>query len=79
MNLKETFKPFHVGTLFISGISGLTLKLRLSTPIHIQEKVVSMNGKLRHFLGSASVCLITIPKSLIGGGADGMRRLDVIT
>ena len=76
--LKEKFKHFHVGTLFINGISGLTLKLRLLMQKHIQEKDASMNGKPRRFLGFASVCHITTPKSLIGGGADGLRPLGVI-
>ena len=47
-------------------------------PRHIQEKVVSMNGKLRRCSRSASVFHITTQKSLIGGGVGGSRHLDVI-
>ena len=47
-------------------------------PRLIREKVASMNGKQKHYSGSASVCHITTPKSLIGGGVGGLKHLDVI-
>ena len=77
MILKEKLKLSLVGILSISGIFGSISKWKSSITKHIQEKVVYMNGKPRHYSESASVYHIITLRSLIGGGAGGTRPSDV--